>query len=250
MQAQLAQAILDPAARRPAIADDTGGRLNVYRNNYLITLRNALRTTFTAIERLVGADFFAALANAFVERHPPHSPIMSQYGDAFPAFLDDFAPLSEFPYLADVARVEYSRVQAYHAADGAGFDLHDAAAATAALDRPSALHPSVSIIESAFPVHAIWLAQFDDDDLAQTQWLAETVLVWRHGATEIVEVRPIEDRELALLSHAADGGCLSALLASCPDEQHTASLITSFLQLASDGVLMPTHPPFDHGDTQ
>jgi len=249
MQADLAQAILDPEASCPAIADDTGGRLNVYRNNYLITLRNALRTTFPAIERLVGEEFFAALARAFAERHPPRSAIMARYGDALPAFLDQFAPLSEFPYLADVARVEYSRVQAYHAADGAGFELRDAAAATTALDRPSALHPSVSIIESAFPVHAIWLAQFDDDDLAQTQWLTETVLVWRHGATEIVEVRPIDDRELALLSHAADGGCLSALLASCPDEQHAASLITSFLKLASDGVLMPAHPPFDHGDT-
>ncbi len=249
MQADLAQAILDPAISCPKVADDSGGRFNVYRNNYLITLRNALRTTFPAIERLVGADFFAALANAFVERHPPRSPIMAHYGDAFPAFLDQFAPLAEFPYLADVARLEYARVQAYHAADGAGFELRDAAAATAALDRPSALHPSVSIIASAFPAHAIWLAQSGDDDLAQTQWLAETALVWRHGATEIVEVRPIDDRELALLLHAADGGCLSALLASCPDEQHAASLITSFLKLASDGVLMPVHPPFDHGDT-
>ena len=250
MQAQLAQAILDPAARRPAIADDYGGRLNVYRNNYLITLRNALRTTFPAIKRLVGADFFAALANAVVERHPPHSPIMSQYGDAFPAFLDDFAPLSEFPYLADVARIEYARVQAYHAADGARFELRDAAAATAALDRPSALHPSVHIIASAFPAHTIWLAQFEDDDLAQTQWLAETVLVWRHSASETVAVRPIDARELALLSHCAAGGCLTTLLASCPDEQHAAILITSFLQLASDGVLMSAPPLFDHGDTQ
>lgn len=249
MQTQLAQAILDSAARRPAIADDYGGRFNVYRNNYRITLHNALRTTFTVIERLVGADFFAALANAFVERHPPHSPIMSQYGDAFPAFLDDFAPLSEFPYLADVARVEYSRVQAYHADDGAGFALHDPAAATTALGRPSRLHPSVSIIASAFPVHAIWLAQSEDDDLTQTQWLAETALVWRHGASETVEVRPIDAHELALLSHCAGGGCLTTLLASCPDEQHAANLITSFLQLAADGVLIPAAPLSDHGDT-
>ena len=64
MQAGIAQAILDPAASPPAIADDTGGRFNVYRNNYLITLRNALHTTFPAIERLVGEDYFAALASA------------------------------------------------------------------------------------------------------------------------------------------------------------------------------------------
>jgi hypothetical protein len=249
MQAGIAQAILDPAASPPAIADDTGGRFNVYRNNYLITLRNALRTTFPAIERLVGEDYFAALASAFVERHPPRSAIMTHYGDALPAFLDRFAPLAEFPYLADVARLEHARVQAYHAADGAGFDLHDAAAATAALDRPSQLHPSVSIIVSAFPVHAIWLAQSGDDDLAQTQWLAETALVWRHGATQTVEVRRIDARELALLSHCAGGGCLTALLAICPDEQHAASLITSFLKLAADGVLMPATPLSDHGDT-
>lgn len=249
MQAFLAQAILDPATSCPVVAVDSGGRFNVYRNNFRITLHNALRTTFPAIERLVGAEFFAALANAFVERHPPRSPIMAQYGDAVPGFLDQCAPLAEFPYVADVARLEYARVQAYHAADGAGFDLHDAAAATAALNHPSALHPSVHIIASAFPVHAIWVAQSGDDDLAQTQWLAETALVWRHGVTDIVEVRPIDAQELTLLSHCAGGGCLNAVLASCLDEQHAASLITSFLKLAADGALIPATPPFDHGDT-
>jgi hypothetical protein len=192
MEALFAMALLDPDADAPAIVDAASGRFKVYRNNYLITLRNALRSTFTAVERLVGEEFFAALACAFAERHPPRSPIMARYGDAFPAFLETFAPLAEFPYLADVARLEYARVQAYHAADAIGFGLDSEAAITAALEHPARLHPSASIIASAYPAHSIWQAQVNEDDQVQPDWQPETVLVWRHGTFETVEAMPIE----------------------------------------------------------
>ena len=129
MQTPFAQALLDPQPQTPALANAASGRFNVYRNNYFITLRNALRSTFPAVERLVGEEFFAALAHAFAERHSPRSPLMARYGGGFPEFLEQLPALADFPYLADVAWLEYARVQAYHAGDAASFDLDDEAAA-------------------------------------------------------------------------------------------------------------------------
>jgi hypothetical protein len=247
MQTLFAQALLDAQAHGPAIKNDAGGRFNVYRNNYLIMLGTALRTTFPAVERLVGDEFFAALACAFAERHPPRSPIIARYGDAFPGFLEQFAALADFPYLADVARLEYARVQAYHAADAGGFDLDDDGAVMAALDRPAVLHPSVSVIASAYPVYSIWLAQVGAGELAQPDWLAENALIWRHGALETVEAMQIDAHDLALFSHLANGGCLAALLADCTDQQAATVLITKFLELAAAGILVPA-PLIDHGE--
>lgn len=249
MQSLFAQALLDPHAQSPAIANAAGGRFNVYRNNYLITLRNALRSTFPVVERLVGEEFFAALACAFAECHPPRSPIMARYGATFPEFLNQFAALADFPYLADVARLEYARVQAYHAADAIGFDLASEASATAALDQRARLHPSVCIVASAYPVHSIWHAQAGEQDLAQPDWVAETVVIWRHIVLGVVETMQIDEREHDLLTHFANGESLASLLADCMDQQAATLVITKFLELASAGILV-LHTIPDLGDNQ
>ena len=246
MYSLFAQAILDPQALAPALANDRGGRFNVYRNNYLSTLHIALRTTFPAVERLLGNEFFAALACAFAERHPPRSVIMARYGDALPSFLAQFATLADFPYLADVAQLEYARVHAYHAADVVGFELGSEDAATAALDLPVRLHPSVSIIASNYPVHSIWQAQVNEDERAQQDWRTETALVWRHGAFDTVEAIKIEEQELALLTTLANGARLSALLADRTELQAATLLVTKFLELASAGILVPA-PNIEQG---
>lgn len=247
MQTLFAQALIDGEGAAPAIVNVASGRFNVYRNNYLITLRNALRSTFPVVERLVGEEFFGALAHAFAERHPPRSPIMARYGDVFPGFLETFAALAEFPYLADVARIEYARVQAYHAADAANFAIDSEAAATAALEHPVRLHPSVSIIASAYPAHSIWQAQVDKDDQVPPAWQAETVVVWRHGTFDLVEAMPVGALEQNLLAQIANGRSVAELLADCADQQAATLLITKFLELASAGVLVPAQP-FDQGD--
>lgn len=247
MQALFARAVIDHNAQIPAITNAANGRFNIYRNNYLITLGNALRTTYPAIERLVGAEFFAALTSAFVGRHPPRSPIMARYGDEFPGFLGRFPALEEFPYLADVGRLEYARVRAYHAADVARFVFDGETAATAAMDGPATLHPSVDIINSAYPIYSIWQAQFGDGQPAEPDWLPETVLVWRHGASETAEAMRIDGRERDLLMHLESGGSLAELLSDCADEQAATFLITKFLEMAAAGILVP-NSPIEHGD--
>lgn len=249
MHRLLAQALLDPDALGPAFAPDSGHRINVYRNNYLITLGNALRTTFPAVERLVGDEFFAALACAFAERHPPLSPIMTSYGDVFPDFLQQFAALADFPYLPDVARLEHARVQAYHAADADPFDLVGEEAAMSALDRPASLHPSARIIASPHPVHSIWRAQVSQTSDRRPDWLAETVIVWRHHGLGSVEVMLLSQGEVSLLEHLAEGGCLVALLSDCPDQPCMTALVSKFIELAAAGIIVPARLPLDEGDS-
>lgn len=111
------------------------------------------------------------------------------------------------------------------------------------------LHPSVSIIASAYPVYSIWLAQVGADEPAQPDWLAQSALIWRHGALETIEAMLIDAQDLALFSHLANGGCLAELLAECTDQQAATVLIAKFLELAAAGILVPV-PLIDHGENQ
>ena len=93
-QAAFAAALLDPQLPCPdglcsANGADPASRFSVYRNNVQSSLINALADSYPVVQQLVGEDFFRAMAAVFVQQHPPETPLMSRYGEALPAFLDD-----------------------------------------------------------------------------------------------------------------------------------------------------------------
>ncbi len=186
-QSTFADALLDPDRPVPPglgapAAADLQARFAVHRNNMVAGLVQALAARFPAVVKIVGADFFNAMARRFVLTHPPRSPILAGYGDALPDFIAAFAPAGEVPYLGDVARIEAARTRAYHAADMAplGADAF-AAVAPDALDRMRLeLHSSVEIIPSPHPIVAIWAMNTGERPLAPIEnWRGEDALVAR-----------------------------------------------------------------------
>jgi hypothetical protein len=97
-------------------------RFAVYRNNVTVSLVDALAAIYPTLQNLVGEDFFRGMAHAYARDNLPTSPLMFAYGAGFPAFVEDFAPAAQLPFLADVARVERAWLDAFHAADCAPLD--------------------------------------------------------------------------------------------------------------------------------
>ncbi|GGO77144.1 DUF2063 domain-containing protein [Marinobacterium nitratireducens] len=162
-----AAALLDPNRAAPSDIRTWNGsdpvrRFAVYRNNVIASLIEALADTFPVCRQLVGDDFFRAMALEFVRASPPSSPRMSDYGEEFPSFIERFTPAASVAYLADVARLERLRVDAYHAADNEPLDVTAAAdclADTAQLPLLRArLHPSAGLLRSRFAAVSIWAA--------------------------------------------------------------------------------------------
>ena len=158
-------ALLDPARPVPSglkgpSSAKADKRFSVYRNNVTLSLIGALEANFPAIRRLVGEEFFVAIAKAFVREHPPKSRILAGYGDDFPAFLEKLEPLAVYPYLADVARVERLWLDAYHEADAEPLD-----GAVLSARGPEALfatrfvpHPATRLIRSPYAAVSIMSA--------------------------------------------------------------------------------------------
>jgi hypothetical protein len=142
-------------------------RFDVYRNNVLASLTGVVRARFPVVLRLLGEQFFAGMARSFVERHPPRVPVLAEYGAELPGFLETFEPVSDLPYLPDVARVEWAMHAAYHAAD-----RESLAPAQLSLIPPESIagarlvmHPSVSLVASPYPVVSIWETNSLDDEV-------------------------------------------------------------------------------------
>lgn len=174
--AEFAAGLFDP--RRPCPpglrawnGSDPAARYAVHRNNVVVSLVDALADAFPVVRALVGADDFDhALAPAFVRAHPPRSPVLVDWGDALPAFIEGSDAGAALPMLADVARLERARVHACHAADAPRLD---AAAVAARLANPAALpgarlalHPSLHVVASRHAVVSIWAAHQGEADTA------------------------------------------------------------------------------------
>ena len=66
-------------------------RLSVYRNTFVSSLTNALRLSYPAVHRLVGAEFFEGAAQIFVHERPPQRRLSRRIRQSnFPSSWRDF----------------------------------------------------------------------------------------------------------------------------------------------------------------
>ena len=174
LQRDVARALIagDDAAAMHLVADGLApvARLAVYRNTIVASLTAALRLSYPAVHRLVGAAFFESAAQLFLVVQPPRGACLDDYDPAFADFLDKFAPAASIRYLAGVARLDWAVNRALHAPDADGLDPARLAAVAAA-DEPRLRfvpHPSVGLVRAEHPVDAIWRAVLTQDDAAMT----------------------------------------------------------------------------------
>lgn len=161
-------------------------RLSVYRNNVFAGLSEALRDGFPVVHRLVGGDFFDAMAREFIRRHPPQSGCLLGYGAAFPEFVERFEAARRLLYLPDVARLEWAYHESFHAPDAVPAVPADLATLAASHYREVRLrlHPAVRLLASNWPVLRIF--GVNQPDHAGDS----TVDLDREGSCRVLVARP------------------------------------------------------------
>jgi hypothetical protein len=211
-QREFANALLDPAAGVPTgvVGPDglpSGKRFAVYRNNVVVGLIDALQANFPVTCRLVGEDFFRAMAREFVMVEPPRSAILLYYGEEFPDFVGRFAPAEPLPYLSDVARIERAWTESFNSEEAFALDADELAAFPS--DRAHALrfelHPSVRVVRSSFPALTIWRMNVAGGVAAPVDLEAggENALIVRPAAE--VEVRSLPSGGAEFIRSLAQG---------------------------------------------
>ena len=193
-------------------------RFAVYRNNVRASRTEALRQGFPVLERLLGAEYFSALAAAFIQQHPPRSAALHEYGAELADYIARFQPLSALSYLTDIARLEWARLCAFHAADAPVLSIAemDLATLTERLAQPLRWHPSVTLLCSEHPLHRLWASQHGTTAAPTAQdWPAENVLVWRQGLQ--LRTEPLDAVSCQLLQLATQPNRLPAALSEHPE---------------------------------
>lgn len=210
-EAAFAAALVDAAAPLPEGLVAPGGgpvgrRFAVHRATATLGSIAALTIRHPVLERLLGADTFADLARAFLRVDRPRTALLLDWGGALPDFVAAHPDLADWPWLADVARLEVAWNEAHHAAEAEPLDL--AALAALGAEQVAAsrfvLHPSLRLLGSPWAVADVWAANGEIDGVApEPQWM----MVLRPQAD--VLVHPMGEAAFAFVSALACGATLS-----------------------------------------
>lgn len=241
MQKEFAKGLLDPATPPPQgvigpKGRAPGKRYDVYRNNVVVSLSEALAAAYPVVKKLVGEEFFTAMAGAHVRQFPPKTPLMIHYGQDFPRFLAGFPPVSHLPYLPDVARLERARRMAYHGADAAPCPPEKLAEleGNKLFSTQFIMHPTLHIIRSKYPVFSIWRYNSTDDQSPLPEG-GEMVLISR--ANDKLNMQLI-NRSTAIFIEALPEHTLGVAIDKATTQEPEFNLTTNLTDLLSAGLLV------------
>ncbi len=242
-QAETAAALRaeQPDARPAGLDGPAAARFAVYRNNFRHGLVQQLGEAYSAVRLLVGENFFAAMARAFIAAYPPQKRSLALYGAEFADFLQSFSPAASLPYLPDVARLERAWLEALHARDAAA--LEPAAAAALGERLPTArfvVHPATRLVRSPHPIVELWRSNRPGarPGARRIAGIAQAALITRPRLT--VEVQALTPAQAAF----AGGLCTGDTVAAACDAAHEVGpfdLVESFRLLLASGAMTAIH---------
>lgn len=258
VQRQFAQALWHD--RAAAALNDFGRGMDVYQNNTRLTLLSAVETTYPVIARVLGDEFFTALARSYVITTPSSSGNLFSYAQRFGAWLrlwlaalEDRAEASELAYLPDLAQMEWLVHRAHLAPDALSFDFNALQAVNPAQQGALCfvLHPSCALLSSDFPVAQIWrMHQGEAAVPPSIDWDAvpERLLLWRQWLSQFeiaVKLKECAAGEHQFLNDLASGETFMRAASNALAIDAALDLQALLLDLVSDGVIAGFRPPTD-----
>ncbi|HEU4845739.1 MAG TPA: DNA-binding domain-containing protein [Burkholderiaceae bacterium] len=186
-------------------------RLAIYYNAYRIRMREALCEAYDQTWSYLGDELFAQLADSYLAAHPSQRPNLRWYGDRFADHVAQALPA--YPWVAELARFEWTLGLAFDAADAEPLTAADLAPLAPQAWAGLALdwHPSVRLLPLRWNAVALWQAlgaQQTPPD-ATPSAVPVTWLVWRRG--EQPHFRSLAGGEAGALAHIGGGATFGAV---------------------------------------
>jgi len=126
--------------------------VRIHANNAAVAACDALASNFPVLGALLGEAAFAALALRHALAHPPVDPRLCLYGSRFSQTVAQSSDLAAWPWLPDMARLEWRIVEALFAAAPPGRPRQ------LTPGRAWPLAPATGWLQSEWPVASLWQA--------------------------------------------------------------------------------------------
>jgi hypothetical protein len=202
-----------PIARwvRGVDEDQAAERLAVYARMYFSRLLESLREDYPKVAAVLGAKMFEQVVADYLLAHPSREPSLHRLGHSMSQFLTTHPLTCARPELADLARLEWARLEVFGASNVTVLNECDFAsrAQQGLACAELRLVPACRLVFVWHSVNALWSAIDRDQAVPSVAPRAETMLVWRREFQ--VRHRVLPHDEAAGLRLLQSGARLSAV---------------------------------------
>lgn len=174
-------------------------RMNVYAAGYLARIEETLTEVYEAVHRVLGHGEFHGLCRRYAHRFPSRSYNLNYAGLHFSEFVKESNLLRHFPYLGELAKMEWSLWGAFHAFDQTPL-TPEKISGNAAEDWENVrfiFQPSVRLFNSGWPLLNLWLSRNQEKEIQTALAPApERILIARREDQVRCEILNPEQNEL------------------------------------------------------
>ncbi len=181
-------------------------RLAIYAEMYFARLRDVLADDFEKTAAALGPEGFTAVARAYLAEHPSEHPSVRHVGRHLAAFLASRPPPDAPPWLPDIARLEWARIEVFDAPDARPIGMADLLALPEAEWPGARLRaiPALEVVASDWPLHLVW------SDGSRPDPTPTVLRVWRQdGGVYHCAMDPVERVALGALRAGRSFGEIS-----------------------------------------
>ena len=216
--------------------------LDIYYNNTVLGLTDILATTYPVLQKIVGEKFFKTLAHFYIETFYQTTGNRHKYGEELASFLSTYAPAVSWPYLPDVAAIEWAYFQATIADDAVALDFNGLTDLISEYpDFIVSLHPGAHYIELNFNALEIWQEhQKNRIEIIELQKTKQTVLICRDQNDDIYLRNISEPLKKLLISCQERISFSQAMFQSSDGLDSLTAFQQEFSQVVSLGVFIYT----------
>lgn len=150
---------------------DQASRLAIYRDSVVNILSSALEKSYPTLYRYTGKKFFSYLCFQYRKHYQSYSGNLDDYGQEMAHLVTTLSQLTRYPYLTDLAKLDWARHLAYQAADFTSLSAADFTSIPVQnfSQLRLTLHPSTQLLSSSYDIHALWeFAQLEETVLSDT----------------------------------------------------------------------------------
>jgi hypothetical protein len=222
-------------------------RLEIYANAYFYRILDCLKEDFPTTLAVLGADNFHNLVTGYLIEYPPTEPSISYVGRYLNEFLGHHPMRERWPFIADLARLERTLVEVFHAGEAEALNA-EAMRSIVPEDWPALsmrTHPALAIVDCEWRVDELLREVENTAGKGAQVWSAPapgrvSVLVWRRDSR--VRYRALEHTEYAALELARVGASFAAICeavaAGCGADNPVALINRLLARWVDEGLLV------------
>lgn len=216
--------------------------MQVYRNNYYISLTEALRSVFVSVDKLVGKGFFDFVAHGYIDAHPSKSGNLHEFGEHFASFIGSLEQAASVPYIRDIARLDWAWHETFHAEDSIPVGVE-----VLAEFEPEELGTlnfgcvtAMKILKMDYSIFGLWnhcrdIPGFESADELSYDETTESIMVHRLGLDVVVSL--LTQAEAAFIQKLNQGFCLADATESAMNRDMQFQLLDVLQSLFVKGIV-------------